>query len=161
MSDWSVVFLGVIAASTLVMAVIQVGILVAAARTARRATASIDKVEAALEPLAARLSVLAHESTALVGRVGATVDRAEHMLTSFESQVGRASSAVEAAVATGVKVPAREAAAWMAGARAAAREVKDHLPFRLRRNGSAPRVDVGNSWPRAYDEPADPLSEMD
>lgn len=130
MTEWTPVFLGVIAVSTLTMALIQVGVLVGAARAARKATATVERVEAALQPLMARTEGLAHDASRLVERVGHSVERVEQLIGTVETKVERASDVVEA----GVKVPAREATAVLAGVQAAVNAVT--------RRVRAPRADV-------------------
>ena len=123
MTDWSAIFLGVIALSTLTMALIQVGAIVAASRAARRTTEALARVEGALQPLLARTEGLAERSSHLVARLGQTVDRAEQLIGVVETRVNQASDAVEA----GVKAPAREAAAMLAGVQAAVTSMRHRL----------------------------------
>jgi hypothetical protein len=144
MTDWSAVFLGVIAVSTLTMALIQVGLIIGAARAGKRAGEAFERIEAALQPLLTRTEGLADNASRLVTRVGASMDRADHLLDAVETQVGRASHAVE----EGVKVPAREATAMLAGVQAAVTAVR--RGFR-----SAPRADI-RRWPAAINGREEP-----
>ena len=150
MTDWSAVFLGVIAVSTLTMALIQVGLLVGAARAARKATETFERVETSLRPLLTRGEGLAEDTSRLVARVGHSVERAEQILGAVETQMGRASDVVQA----GVRVPAREATAMLAGVQAAVSAVRQ----RVRK----PRRDSnGRPWPAPItsDERPDDLDD--
>jgi hypothetical protein len=142
MSDWSTVFLGVIAASSLTVALIQVGLLIAAARAARAAAGVFDRFEARLDPLMKRADALGDEAGRVLARVGSGVERTERMLESVEARLDRASDAVEA----GMRVPVREASAVMAGVQAVAstfrRRMRSDRPPGPYPNGS--RFDDGN-----------------
>ena len=48
MTDWNLVFLGVIAVATLVMALIQIGVIVVAAKVARQAQQAVAKAQETL-----------------------------------------------------------------------------------------------------------------
>jgi hypothetical protein len=143
MTDWSAVFLGVIAVATLTMAVIQVGVLIGATRAAKKAGDAFDRIEAALQPVLTRTEGLAHDTSRLVARAGASLDRADQLIGTVETQVARASHAVEA----GVKVPAREATALLAGVQAAVTTFRRRLHTDGRRNGGRAPVEIGGqTW---------------
>ena len=57
MSGWTDVFLGVIAAATLITSILQVGVLVAAGRVAMRLMRLVDRIEHEVKPLFGHLDV--------------------------------------------------------------------------------------------------------
>ena len=62
-SGWSEIFLGVIASATLVMAIIQIGAIVAALRLAKQAQQMIASVQQDVRPLIAKANGIADEAT--------------------------------------------------------------------------------------------------
>ena len=62
-SGWSEIFLGVIASATLIMAIIQIGAIVAALRLARQAQQMIASVQQDVRPLIAKANGIADEAT--------------------------------------------------------------------------------------------------
>ena len=62
MTDWSAIFLGIIALAVSVMAAIQVGIVVYGARLARRVDALATEVDREIKPLLAHLNAIGEEA---------------------------------------------------------------------------------------------------
>ena len=110
----SEVFLGVIAVATLVMALVQVGVLVAGIIAVKRMHEVLVRVEDSARPVLARVDDLVADATASLAAVRAQLDRVErhavHVLTRTDQAVQRVQ---DYAVA-----PAREGIALAAGARA-------------------------------------------
>jgi hypothetical protein len=74
------VFLGVIAGSVLLMAVLQLAALVLAARTAKRVDALVARLEHDVRPILDALQALSTEAARVVATAAVQVDRADEML---------------------------------------------------------------------------------
>ena len=111
MSD---VYLGVIAAATLVMALVQVGVLIAGIIAVKRMHKVLVRVEDSVRPVLAHVDDLVVDATESIAVVRAQLDRVErqtmHVLTRTDEAVQR--------VQTYLVAPAREGIALAAGARA-------------------------------------------
>jgi hypothetical protein len=114
-TDWGVAFLGIIALATLATAVMQIAVLVAAGRAARRLERVIDRVEHELQPLFGQLNAIGREASRAASLTAAQVERADLLFADVVNRLGQSFDAVQAAVA----VPAREGAAMLAAVRAA------------------------------------------
>src|SRR5215831_3337604 len=108
------VFLGVIAVATLVMALVQVGVLVAGIIAVKRMNEVLVRVEDSARPVLAHVDDLVVDATASLAAMRAQLDRVErqavHVLTRTDQAVQRVQEYVVA--------PAREGIALAAGARA-------------------------------------------
>ena len=89
MTSWSLVFLGAIALATLTMAVVQVGIIVYAARLARRVGRLADQVEQDLKPLLDRLNEMSGEAARASSLAVAQVERADQLFAHFAAPIER------------------------------------------------------------------------
>ena len=108
MTEWSPVFLGVIAGAVLVMALIQVGAVIAAARLANH-------VEREMAPLVANLHTIGAEAARASALATAQVERADRLFADVSAKIEETTSVVQQAI----MAPAREGLAVMAGLRAA------------------------------------------
>ena len=63
MSTWTDVFLGIIAVATLATAIVQIGVLVAAGRLARRLGRLVDQVEREMKPLFGHSNAIARDAS--------------------------------------------------------------------------------------------------
>jgi hypothetical protein len=125
-SDWASVFLGVIALATLATAVMQIVVLVAAGRLARRIERFVDHTEQELKPIMGHLDAIGRDASRAASLATAQVERADRVIT---TQVERADRVLATLVdrlgetldtiQTAVTRPAREGAALLAGFRAA------------------------------------------
>ena len=110
----SEVFLGVIAVATLVMALVQLGVLVAGIIAVKRMNEVLARVEDSARPVLAHVDDLVVDATASLAAMRAQLDRVErqavHVLTRTDQAVQRVQEYVVA--------PAREGIALAAGARA-------------------------------------------
>ena len=108
------VFLGVIAVATLVMALIQLGLVVGGIIAVKRVNEMLTRVEASAKPVLAHVDELIVDTKASLAAARAQVDRVErqtlHVLTRTEQAVQRVEGYLVA--------PAREGIALVAGARA-------------------------------------------
>ena len=66
MSVWSEAFLGIIAVATLVMAIVQIGLIVAAGRLARRIDRLADQIEHELKPLFVNINAIRRDASRAV-----------------------------------------------------------------------------------------------
>jgi hypothetical protein len=115
MSGWSDIFLAIIALATLTMAVLQLAVVIAAARAVKRMQSVIDRVERRLEPTFVRVDAIGEKLSniaAIAARDAARVDVALDMLAREANRTGDRIRSVAAA-------PGRESAALAAGVRAA------------------------------------------
>jgi hypothetical protein len=106
-STWSVVFLGVIALSTLMMAVIQVGAIIYSARLARRLETLLGRLETDVKPLLERVTVISTEAARMSTLATAQVERVDQLFAEIQQRTEHVMTVVQQAIIT----PAREGAA--------------------------------------------------
>lgn len=131
MSTWGEIFLGVIALATLSTAVVQIGVLIAAARLARRLDTLTSQVEAQLKPIFAHLDTIGREASRTTMLVGAQVERVDGLFGDVVHRLEQTMDVLQDAVAA----PAREGAALMAGFRAVMGSFRDVRRPRPRSRG--------------------------
>jgi tetrahydromethanopterin S-methyltransferase subunit B len=131
-STWGEVFLGVIAFATLATALVQIGVLIAAARLARRLDTMTDHVEQQLKPIFAHLDTIGREASRAATLAGVQVERVDSL---FAGVVQRMEETMDT-LQTVVSGPAREGAALLAGFRAVVGSLRD-----VRRQGARSRGD--------------------
>lgn len=122
MSEWSGVFLAVIAAATLVMALIQVGAIIAVLKIARQAQDVAKQAQDVLtsvhrdvKPLLARANEIADEASRTAALATAQAEKVDKLVTDLTRRVDETSTLVQQAVIT----PAREGIAVVAAIKAA------------------------------------------
>ena len=115
------VFLGVIAAATLVIAVVQVGIIVAAARLAGRVERLADDVARELKPLSAHLNAIGRDAARAAALAAGQVERADRLFGDFAVRVEQTLSSVQSTL----NAPAREGRALLSAFRAALKAIRD------------------------------------
>ena len=108
-------FLGVIAIAVLAMAMIQVGVIVFALRTARRVGEAVARFEHDVRPIVANLQSMSADAARTASVASAQVQRADQLISSLTTRVSDTVAAVEASVVS----PAREAYAVLQGVIAA------------------------------------------
>jgi Holliday junction resolvasome RuvABC ATP-dependent DNA helicase subunit len=111
---WSEAFLGAIAAATLIMAIIQIGAIVAAVRLARQAQQAIQSVHDDVRPLIARANLLAEEASRTVTLATAQAQKVDRLVTDLSRRVEETAEVVQEAIIT----PAREGLAMVAAVKA-------------------------------------------
>jgi hypothetical protein len=79
LSVWSEVFLGIIAVATLAMAIVLVGVLVAASRLARRVGRILDQLEPELQPLFNHLNAIGRDASRAAALATAQVERVDRL----------------------------------------------------------------------------------
>jgi hypothetical protein len=129
-NGWSDVFLGVIAAATLIMALIQVGAIITAVRLSRQAQQVLQSVHQEVRPLIARAQALAEEASRTVAVATAQAQKVDRLITDLSLRVDETAGVIQEAIIT----PAREGLAIVAAVKAglsALRGLRDTRP----RNG--------------------------
>ena len=126
MSEWSVVFLGVIAGAVTVMAAIQVGMVVYGARLARRVDRLADQVDREIKPLLTSLEAMGQEAARATTLAAQQVERVDRLFADIALRVEETAAAVQSAVIT----PAREGLALLSGVRAAVSAMRGTGPAR-------------------------------
>jgi hypothetical protein len=127
-TDWGVVFLGLIALATLTTAIVQVGVLVAAGRVARRVEMLADRVERDVKPLLVHLDAIGRDASKATSLAAAQVERADRVFADLADRLDRTLNTIHSAAAGG----AREGAAMLAAFRAALAVVRDIRAGRAR-----------------------------
>jgi hypothetical protein len=112
---WSEVFLGIIAAATLAMAIVQVGLIVAAGRLARRIDRLADQVEHELKPLFVNVHAIGRDASRAVALAAAQVERADQLFTDVVTRIEQTVAMLQSSIVA----PAREGRALLAALRAA------------------------------------------
>jgi hypothetical protein len=81
-NTWATVFLGIIAMATLVTAILQVVVLIAAAQLVKRVGRFVDIVEQDVRPIIASVGSIARDASRVASLAAAQVERADQMLSS-------------------------------------------------------------------------------
>ena len=129
MIDWSLVFLGMIALATGLMALVQVAVIVAGARLARQADATLARAQQAIattheavaslreevRPIIASATAMAGEASRSATLAAMQVEKIDRLVTDLTRRVDATAAVVQEAVVT----PAREGIAIVAAIRAA------------------------------------------
>jgi hypothetical protein len=129
-SGWSDVFLGVIAAATLIMALIQIGAVIAALRLARQAQEAITSVQRDIRPLLAKANAIAEDASRTVALATAQAQKVDRVVTELSRRIEDTAALLQDAIVR----PAREGMAVVAAIKAglgALRGLRDLHP----RNG--------------------------
>lgn len=128
MTDLQPVFIGVIAVATFMMALIQVGAIVAAAKVARQAQDALGKAQHAissvqqtiasvrddLQPLIAKANAIADEASKTASLATTQIGKIDRLVTDLSKRVDETSAVVQQAIVT----PAREGLAVIAAVKA-------------------------------------------
>jgi hypothetical protein len=120
-SVWAEVFLGVIAVSTLVTSVMQVGVLIAAGRLARRLSGLVDQTERELKPTFEHVNAIARDASRAVALATVQVERADHLFSDVSKRIDDTLTIVQSSIIA----PAREGKALMHAFRAAIDVVRE------------------------------------
>ena len=99
MSGWSEVFLGIIAFATLAIAIVQIGVLVAAGRLARRAGRLLDHVELELKPVFGHLNAIGRDASRAAALATAQVERVDRLFTDLTQRVDETVKSVHSVLA--------------------------------------------------------------
>jgi hypothetical protein len=135
--NWSDVFLGVIALATLIMAVIQVGAIVAAARIAKQAQQTLATVQQELKPLVSKAQNVAEEASRTAAVARAQAEKMDKLLSDLAVRVDYTSGVVQDAIIR----PARESMAVVAAIKAAVDALRGFRDVRPRHGRHADEED--------------------
>jgi hypothetical protein len=111
---WSELFLGVVALSTLAMALLQIGAVLAALRLAKQAQQVIATVQQDVRPLIARATAIVDEAQRTVALATAQAQKIDLLVTDLSRRVEDTAAIVQQAIVT----PAREGIAIVAALKA-------------------------------------------
>lgn len=137
MTDTAELFLGVIAVAVLVMALIQVGAIIAGFRLAKRVDRMADQLERDIKPLLANLTTVSSEAARAAAMAAAQIERFDRVFSELTQRVDRTLAAAHDFV-TG---PARQGMAVMTGVKAMIDAFKGIREATRRRTASRPAVD--------------------
>ena len=126
MTAWSDVFLGVIAAATLAIAVAQVAVIVVAGRAARRVAEVAEQFQRDVKPLFGHLNAIGHDAARAAALAAVQVERVDQLFTDVVQRFEQTVSTVQATVIG----PVREGRALISAFKAAMQAVRE-----LRQNG--------------------------
>jgi hypothetical protein len=132
-TDWAVVFLGVMAVSLLVMAAIQVGLILVGVRVARQMTAAIEDLRRELRPLSEKINRIADDASKATSLAALQVERLDQMMASTALRVDDALGLVQSMLAGPVRQGATAVAVFRA-AFAMFREWKGRASHRPRQS---------------------------
>ena len=124
MNEWSQAFLGVIAVSTALMAVMQIGAIVVLARVAMQVRDIVATLQKDIRPLIGRANQIADEASRTATIATAQAQKIDKLVTDLTRRVDETSAVVQQAIIT----PAREGMAIVAALKAglgALREMRD------------------------------------
>ncbi len=135
MSEWAGIFLGIIAVATLVMALIQVGAIIAVLKIAKQAQDVAKQAQDVLasvhrdvKPLLARATEIADEASKTATLATAQAEKVDKMVTDLTRRVDETSTLVQHAIIT----PAREGIAIVAAIKASLSALRGFGSFRGR-----------------------------
>jgi type IV secretory pathway VirB2 component (pilin) len=140
-NDWSVIFLGVIAVSTLVMALIQIGAIIAALRAVRETQKVLTTVQELVQhdvrPLIAKATSIAEEASKTVTMATAQIHKVDTLVTDLTRRVDETAAIVQKAIVT----PAKEGMAIFAAIRTGLGALRGMGDFRGRHGRHAEEDD--------------------
>lgn len=114
MNDWSQAFLGVIAVSTALMAVMQIGAIVVLAKVARQVSEIVGTLQKDVRPLIGKANQIAEEASRTAALATAQAQKIDRLVTDLTRRVDETSAIVQQAIIT----PAREGMAIVAALKA-------------------------------------------
>lgn len=114
MNDPNDLFLGIIAAATLIMAVVQIGAIVVASRLARQTQQTLNAVYSEIRPLLAKASAVADEASRTAALASLQMQKIDALVTDLSRRVDETTTIVQQAIVT----PAREGVAILAAVKA-------------------------------------------
>lgn len=128
MSDSANTWLGIIAISTLLMAVVQIGVLIAAGLLARRLGRLASHIERELKPMFDHLNAIGRDAARAAALATAQVERADRMFADLTGRVEHGLNSVQQVVSG----PVREGVALWSALRTAVAAFKVPRPRRKR-----------------------------
>lgn len=128
MSIWGEVFLGIIAAATLVMAIGMVGFVVVATRLIKRLISVTEVLERELTPLLSHVNAMARDASRAAALATAQVERVDRLFADLVVRVESSLNAFQDAVAA----PLRQGPAFLSAFRAVFNILRDFRSGRRR-----------------------------
>ena len=128
MIDWATVFLGVIAVATLATAIVQIGVLLAASRMARRVERLMDVVEQEVRPILGHLNTIGRDASRAASLAAVQVERVDRMFALLAERLDETLTTIQATVVR----PAREVGALISGLRTALGFIREFKAGRAR-----------------------------
>jgi hypothetical protein len=120
-TGWSQLFLGVIALATLILAIVQVGVLIAAGLLARRVRRLLEQVERELQPAFAHVNSISRDAARAAAITVAQFERVDQVAADLKRRVDDAMTFVQ----SGLVAPVREGRAVMSALQAAVDVLRD------------------------------------
>lgn len=117
-------WLVVIAVATLLIAIVQIGVLVVAGLLARRVARLTENLEQQVKPLFGHLDAIGREASKAAALATVQVERADRLFADVSGRVEQGLDTVQAAM----EIPAREGAAIFSAFRAAFRALRNPPP---------------------------------
>jgi hypothetical protein len=130
-NDWNPIFLGVIALATLIMALIQVGAIVFAARLGRQMQQLATTVQQDIRPLIARANAIAEEASKTAALATAQAQKIDRLVTDLTRRADETTAIVQQAIIA----PAREGLALVAAFKAGMGALRSMRDARARSAG--------------------------
>ena len=87
MTDWAVIWLGVIAVAAAVMAAVQIGLIVVGLRLARQLSATMEEVRREVRPLADKVHRIADDAARATSLATIQIERVDQMLSTTTARV--------------------------------------------------------------------------
>jgi hypothetical protein len=112
--NWNEVFLGTIAAATLLMALVQVGAIMALLRVAKQAQQTMTNLQRDVTPLLVKATAVADEASRTATLATAQAQKIDRLLTDLADRADETAAIVQQAIIT----PAREGLAIVAALKA-------------------------------------------
>ena len=121
MNGWPTIFLGIIAIATLVTAILQVAVLIAAGLLTRRLGRLIAKVEEELQPTFGHVNAIGRDAARAVALATAQVERVDRLFADLALRIEETVAAFQDNIAG----PARQGKAFMSALKAAFEVIRD------------------------------------
>lgn len=115
MSDWQLVFLGVMAAALVVMAVAQFLVALAMMRTVQRVSEAVGQLQRDLQPLVDKATRIADDASRVTALAVVQAERIDELITATAARVDETFGLLQSAVVE----PIRQGSAVLAAVRAA------------------------------------------
>ena len=128
MTEWSAAFLGIIAASTAMVAAMQIYAFVSLAKTGRQIRDIMVTLQQDVRPLLARANIIADEASKTASLATAQAEKIDRLVTDLTRRVDETSAVVQQAIIT----PAREGMALVAALKAGFGALKEMRDMRRR-----------------------------
>jgi hypothetical protein len=131
-SDTAELLLGVIAVAVAVMAIVQVGAIVAALRVARRVEQLASDMETSVKPLVANLTAMSADASKAASVASAQVERLDRVFGEMAARIDHTLATAQSLIAG----PAKDGMAIIAGVKAAINAVRSMREATRRRSAA-------------------------